>query len=112
MEIELLKSIALGIPIMFFAMVVYINLLLGIACIFGGVFKFILSMLLYIAFSIAVVLPLVYLVNQTSADEQESTYNLIAALCGYALIMAPSFYYLGKVKIKELQRAGYFLPRS
>jgi hypothetical protein len=111
MGIELLKNIGIGMPIMFAAMAVYIYLLLGIARVFSGIGKFVLGMVLYLIFAVIVVLPLFYLIGQNQSAVQESTYNLVAVLFSYCLIMAPSIYYLGKVKIKELQRAGYFLPR-
>ena len=111
MEIELLKNIGIGMPIMFSAMVVYIYLLLGIARVFNGIGKFALSMALYLVFAVIVVLPLFYLIGKNQTAVQESTYSLVAVLVSYGLIMAPAIYYLARVKIKELQRAGYFLPR-
>lgn len=111
MEIELLKNIGIGMPVMLAATVVYIYILLGIAQIFSGIGKFVISMAVYLIFAVIVVLPLFYLINENQPAVQQSTYNLVAVLVSYGLIMAPAIYYLGKVKIKELQRAGYFLPR-
>lgn len=111
MEIELLKSVGMGIPIMFIATVMYIHLLLGIAHIFSGIGKFVLGMAVYLVFAVIVVLPLFYLIGENQPAVQQSTYSFVAVLLSYGLIMAPGMYYLGKVKIKELQRAGYFLPR-
>ena len=112
MEIELLKYIGIGIPAMFIAMVGYIHLLLGIAKIFRGAIKFILGMAFYLIFAVVAVSPLLYLISKNQLAVQESTYNLVAVLLSYCLIMAPALYYLCKVKIKELQRAGYFLRRG
>jgi len=112
MEIELLKYIGIGIPTMFIAMVGYIYLLLGIAKMFRGAIKFILGMAFYLIFAVVAVSPLLYLISKNQLAVQESTYNLVAVLLSYCLIMAPAFYYLGKFKIKELQRAGYFLRRG
>jgi len=111
MEIELLKYIGIGMPVMFIATSIYIRLLLGIAHVFSGSIKFVLGMALYLIFTVLVVSPLFYLISENQPAVQESTYNLITVLFSYGLIMAPAFYYLGKVKIKALQRAGYFLPR-
>lgn len=112
MEIELLKNIGIGVPIIFAVVVAYIYLLLGIARVFSGIGKFVLGVGLYLIFALIVVSPLFYLIDKNQPAVQESTYNLVAVLFSYCLIMAPSIYYLGKVKIKELQRAGYFLPRK
>ncbi|PSV49857.1 hypothetical protein [Photobacterium indicum] len=111
MEIQLLKSICLGIPTMFIAMVMYIYLLLGIAKVFSGAMKFMLSMMLFLVFSGVVVSPMFYLISSNQPAIQESTYTLVAVLLSYFAIMTPAVYYLVKVRIKELQRAGYFLPR-
>ncbi len=112
MEIELLKYIGIGIPVMFIAMVVYIYLLLGITNVFSGGVKFVLGIVLYLIFAVVVVSPLMYLISLNQPTIQESMYNLVMVLFSYCLIMAPDFYYLSKVKLKELQRAGYFLPRN
>ena len=96
---------------MFIATSIYIRLLLGIAHVFSGPIKFVLGMALYLIFTVLVVSPLFYLISENQPAVQESTYNLITVLFSYGLIMAPALYYLGKVKIKSLQRAGYFLPR-
>ena len=109
--IELLKNVGIGMPVMLAAIVVYTYILLGIAQIFSGIVKFVIGMAVYLIFAVMVVLPLFYLINENQPAVQQSTYNLVAVLVSYGLIMAPAMYYLGKVKIKELQRAGYFLPR-
>jgi len=111
MEIELLKNVGIGMPVMLAAIVVYTYILLGIAQIFSGIVKFVIGMAVYLIFAVMVILPLFYLINENQPAVQQSTYNLVAVLVSYGLIMAPAMYYLGKVKIKELQRAGYFLPR-
>lgn len=111
MEIELLKNIIIGMPIMFFAFAAYIQILLGIAKRFKGAVKFIFGMAIYLVFAVVVTLPLFYLIQANQPSIQQSTYTLVAVLLSYGLIMAPACYYLGKVKIKELQRAGYFVPR-
>jgi hypothetical protein len=111
MEIELLKYIAIGMPLMFIATMVYIKLLLGIAKVTSGIPKFVLGMVVYLIFALALTMPLFYLISINQPAVQESTYSLIAVLVSYCLIVAPALYYLGKVKIKELQGAGYFLPR-
>ena len=112
MEIELLKYTGIGIPTMFIVMVGYIYLLLGIAKMFRGYTKFIFSMAFYLIFAVVAVSPLLYLISENQLAVQKSTYNLVAVLLSYCLIMAPALYYLCKVKIKELQRAGYFLRRG
>ena len=111
MEIELIKLVSIGAPSMFFAVVTYVYLLLGFARKLSGALKLIAGMLLYLVFAVVSVSPLFYLLSENQPGIQESTYELIAVLLAYALIMAPGMYYLGKVKIKELQRAGYFLPQ-
>jgi hypothetical protein len=97
MEIELLKYIGIGIPAMFIAMVGYIHLLLGIAKMFRGAVKFILGMGFYLIFAVMVVSPLL---SKNQLAVQDSTYNLVAILLSYCLIMAPALYYPGKVKIE------------
>ena len=111
MEVELLKAIGIGMPLMLIAMSVYIHLLLGIAKVFRGILKFALGLAVYLIFGAVLVSPFFYLASENQPAIQESTYIFVSVLLSYVLIVAPAFYYLGKVKIKELQRAGYFLPR-
>ncbi|NBI56293.1 hypothetical protein [Photobacterium alginatilyticum] len=109
MEIELLKIIGLGMPTVFIFMVIYVHLLLGVSRMFAGIVKFILGMMLYIAFSVVIVSPVTYLIRINQPAIQESNYTFLAVLLSYLIIITPAIYYLIKVKKKELQRAGYFL---
>jgi len=112
MEIELIKTIIVGMPVMLLVTAIYVYLLLGIAKIFNGLIKFIIGMVNYLAFSVVIVLPLFYLISSNQPAIKESTYTLVAVLFSYLIIMAPGLYYLGKIKLKQLQGAGYFLPRK
>jgi len=109
MEIELLKTVCLGVPIMLLLMVTYLNLLLLVARMFTGIIKFIIGMMLYIVFSVVLVSPMMYLIRIIQPVIQDSKYTSLAVLLSYFIIMTPAIYYLVKVKKKELQRAGYFL---
>ena len=44
MEIELLKNVGIGMPVMLAAIVVYTYILRGIAQIFSGIVKFVIGM--------------------------------------------------------------------
>jgi hypothetical protein len=111
MIIDFFISVVIGIPVIFISVVAYVHVLLAIAKVFSGIIKFVISMMVYLVFALIVALPMFYLISQNQPAVQESIYSLIAVIFSYCLIMAPAFYYLGKVKIKELQIAGYFLPR-
>lgn len=111
MEIELLKTFVIATPTIFVATAVYIYILLSISRFYSSFAKYTLVIGLYLIFAIIIAFPLFYLIGKNQLAIRESTYNLMAVLVSYCLIMAPSLYYLSRVKIKELQRAGYFRPR-
>ena len=111
MGFDLIKIIVLGIPVVFTVTVIYAYLLLAIARVFSGVVKFSVSMVLYLIFSFLMVCPMLYLINMNKLEIKESTTTLFAVLFGYAVMLAPAMYYLIKVKMKALQRAGYFQSR-
>ncbi|KUJ83850.1 hypothetical protein AWR36_008525 [Microbulbifer flavimaris] len=110
MIIEIFKTIAIGAPVVFVTAYAYVHLLLCIAKFSAGIVKLVLSMVVYLASCPLFVAPLIFLVDDARFAIKESTWAFGYVVAGYAAIAAPGFYYLAKIKIQELQRAGYFLP--
>ena len=112
MLIELFITIFCFTPAMLASAIIYAALLLANAKIFSGVFKFTVGLSIYFIFMCIFVSPLFYLIGQYREAANKSTATLLFVLLSYAIIMAPSLAYLLKFKIRELQDAGYFLPRK
>jgi hypothetical protein len=112
MSIEFVIYIILGIPVMLLAVASYISVLLAIAKRFTGVIKAIISAVVYFAFSGVIISPMIILGDVIQPPIQDSTSSFIIVLVGFVIITVPGMYYLSKVRIKELQKAGYFLPRG
>ncbi len=107
---EIAKTIIISTPLVFLATILYVNLLLGIANVFGGGLKFILSMCTYALYNVVIVAPfLVLLWDVREAIAVTHAYwQIVIAFISYFAVMYPSFKYLFKTKIESLQRAGYF----
>ena len=112
MNIEILLIVLTATPIMFVAMVLYASSLLLVARSFSGIVKAVLSMLIYLAFTMVIISPLFFMLSQYQVVIKDSMQNMAIVLFSYAIIMVPSIWYLFKYKIKALQGAGYFLPRK
>ena len=109
MEIDLLKIIVIGMSIEFVLAMIYVSSLLAIAKKFDGLSKVLLSLMVYATTSIVLVLPLLYLIQRYQTEIYESNYLFILIIVSYVMMIVPLLYYVLKVKIKELNSAGYFL---
>ena len=109
MEIDLLKIIVIGMSVEFVLAMIYVSSLLAIAKKFNGVNKTVLSLVVYITSSIILVLPLLYLIQRYQNEIYESNYIFMLIIVSYVMMIVPLLYYVLKVKIKELNSAGYFL---
>ena len=112
MSIELLKYILIISPMILVAVFLYVYTLLIIARALSGVLKLVASLIIYLVFACVLSLPIFYLFAKYRETINESLGNLLLVLVSYVLIVAPSLVYVFKLKIKELQNAGYFLPRN
>jgi len=111
MIIEVIKTIAVGCVVTSLATYLYVHTLLAIARVSSGAIKFILAMVPYLVFSVVLVAPLVFLVNDFRLVLKEGAWAVVYVLIAYAVTLFPAFYYLGKVKLVDLRRAGYFRSR-
>lgn len=110
MIFDVFITVLLGVATLSMATFAYVYLLLGIDRIFSGAFKFILGTIVYFAFSVVLVAPLAFLLFAFGPALDRSDWALIYVLVAYAIICTPTFYYIFKIKIEELRKAGYFLP--
>jgi hypothetical protein len=111
MIIEVIKTIAVGCVVTSIATYLYVHILLVIAKVSSGAIKFVLAMVPYLVISVVLVAPLVFLVSDFRFVLKESAWSMIYVLIAYGVTVFPSFYYLGKVKLIDLRKAGYFRPR-
>ena len=98
-------------PLMFVAMVIYVFLLLKVSHCFNGIIKGGVSLLLYILFVGIFLSPMYVLLINNQPEIRDSFAEIFMVLISYFIIMSPALYYLLKVKMKELQRAGYYSER-
>lgn len=67
-----------------------------------------LSAVLYLLFTPVFVSPMFFLLIQERHAMKESTWYFVFSLLGFFLTVAPSIYYMRKIKGNELKAAGYF----
>ena len=112
MAAELATRILVMAPLMYLAFVIYVYFLLLIARKLDGPLKGVVTSLLYGVFGVAVVFPLVYLINTYHPQlSQGDNILLFSVLVGYFFVIAPGFYYLFR-QMGPLRNAGYFKAGS
>ncbi|MBE94268.1 MAG: hypothetical protein CMG89_04320 [Marinobacter sp.] len=107
---QILLVVVVGVPGAFLATLGYVGALLRIAKHFSGALKFLIALPIYILYSVVMVAPLIYMLGQFRSGIQSSNLYLAAVLVAWAVVVIPSVVYLGKYRVHELRRAGYFLP--
>lgn len=111
MILDFLFAIAVGLPLILLAVYVYVETLLFVARVSSGFMKVLLGLAVYAVAAVVLVAPLLGLLAIASPVLQASDWGIALPLAGYVLIIWPGIYYLSVVRIAELRRAGYFLPR-
>jgi hypothetical protein len=107
---QILLIVVAGVPGAFLATLGYVGALLSIAKHFSGAIKMMIALPVYVLYSVLLVAPLFYMLGQFRSEIQASNFSLAAVLVGWVAVVMPSVVYLGKYRIQELRRAGYFLP--
>ena len=107
---QILLVVVVGVPGAFLATMVYVGALLRIAKHFSGAIKMLIALPIYVLYSVVLVSPLFYMLGQFRPEIQASNLYYAGVLFVWAVVVIPSVVYLGKYRIYELRRAGYFLP--
>tara|TARA_R110001599_G_scaffold351322_1_gene582905 strand:- start:125 stop:499 length:375 start_codon:yes stop_codon:yes gene_type:complete len=107
---QILLIVVVGVPGAFLATLGYVGALLSIAKHFSGAIKMLIALPVYVLYSVVLVAPLFYMLGQFRPEIQASNLYFAGVLLAWAVVVIPSVVYLGKYRIYELRRAGYFLP--
>ncbi len=107
---QMLFIVVVGMPAAFLATLGYVGALLSIAKCFSGAVKMLIALSVYVLYSVLLVAPLFYMLGQFRAQIQASNLHFAGVLLAWAVVVIPSVVYLGKYRLYELRRAGYFLP--
>ena len=110
MNIEPAVLAALAIaPSLLVATVAYVHLLIRIGTLPGNVVRQVVALVLYAIYSIVLIFFLGAIVRSSGLPSSpDSTWGIVVVCVICAVTVAPSLYYIGVVRIKDLQRAGFF----
>jgi hypothetical protein len=112
MNVEFIITVLIMIPAAFLSFVLYVASLLYVARTLSGVIKGVFAALIYGAFSVLIIFPLVHLININQPELMQGNNELLAIiLVSYVVVVAPGFYYLF-CKLGALRNAGYFKLRG
>jgi len=107
---QILLIVVVAVPGAFLATLGYVGALLSIAKHFSGAIKMLIALPVYVLYSVVLVAPLFYMLGQFRQAIQASNLYFVGVLLAWVVVVIPSVFYLGKYRIHELRRAGYFLP--
>lgn len=107
---QILLIVVVGVPGALLATLGYVGALLSIAKHFSGAIKMLMALPVYVLYSVVLVAPLFYMLGRFRPEIQASNLYFAGVLLAWTVVVIPSVVYLGKYRIYELRRAGYFLP--
>lgn len=101
----------ISIVLVSLAAVGYAHGLIWLGTHLSGWLKQAVATVLYIIFAaVAVVFPFVYVISSAKGVVLDGWGYFPAVFIAWILSMAPAFYYISKIKIRDLRAVGFFMP--